>query len=287
MENKKTRVAIAHGDTNSAEFKLTKATLADPNLMELCTPVMYDITQQEGIQQLVEGFKQESFEAVVITPQKGQATTKQVVDSISKALDAQQPGMIMMLAEDVRIAVATNSNATTEQISRDLQTLHLSIKRDFRISNPRIALLATSSKEDNVITPAIKQLCDQSVQVYGPYAAGDFFANRRHMEFDGLLVMDKDQGLNHFRNIVIDDGIVFYANMPIVITEPAFSAPIETDQPNETDANEVRQAIYSAIDIARHRKEYDKPLANPLKKLYKDRRDDSEKVRFNVNKPSN
>ena len=52
----------------------------------------------------------------------------------------------------------------------------------------------------------------------------------------------------------------------------------------ENDSNKVRHAIYNAIDITHHRTEYDAPLANPLKKLYKDRKDDSEKARFNVPK---
>ena len=46
----------------------------------------------------------------------------------------------------------------------------------------------------------------------------------------------------------------------------------------------MRHAIFLAIDIFRHRKEYDEPMGNPLAKLYKERRDDSEKVRFAVPK---
>jgi 4-hydroxythreonine-4-phosphate dehydrogenase len=37
--------------------------------------------------------------------------------------------------------------------------------------------------------------------------------------------------------------------------------------------------------VFRNRQNYDEPLANPLPKLYKEKRDDSEKVRFAVPKP--
>ena len=50
------------------------------------------------------------------------------------------------------------------------------------------------------------------------------------------------------------------------------------------DAMPMRHAIFLAIDIFRHRKEYDAPMGNPLPKLYKERRDDSEKVRFTIPK---
>ena len=51
-----------------------------------------------------------------------------------------------------------------------------------------------------------------------------------------------------------------------------------------TDENSFRQAVYMAIDICRNRRNYDAPLANPLPKLFHERRDDGEKVRFAVPK---
>ena len=42
----------------------------------------------------------------------------------------------------------------------------------------------------------------------------------------------------------------------------------------------MRHAIYEAIDIFRNREQYDAPMGNPLPKLYHEKRDDSEKVRF-------
>jgi 4-hydroxythreonine-4-phosphate dehydrogenase len=47
----------------------------------------------------------------------------------------------------------------------------------------------------------------------------------------------------------------------------------------------MRHAIYLAVDVVRNRRQYDEPLKNPLPKLYKEKRDDSEKVRFAVPKP--
>jgi 4-hydroxythreonine-4-phosphate dehydrogenase len=44
----------------------------------------------------------------------------------------------------------------------------------------------------------------------------------------------------------------------------------------------MRHAIFEAIDIWRNRNNYDEPMGNPLQKLYHEKRDDSEKVRFSI-----
>ena len=46
----------------------------------------------------------------------------------------------------------------------------------------------------------------------------------------------------------------------------------------------MRHAIYTVIDVFRNRDIYDEPMANPLQKLYHEKKDDSEKVRFTIPK---
>ena len=50
----------------------------------------------------------------------------------------------------------------------------------------------------------------------------------------------------------------------------------------KADENSLRQAIYTAIDVFRNRKDYDEPLKNPLPKLFHEKREDGEKARFAV-----
>ena len=50
------------------------------------------------------------------------------------------------------------------------------------------------------------------------------------------------------------------------------------------DETALRHAVFMGIDVFRNRINYDEPLANPLPKLYKEKRDDSEKVRFAIPK---
>lgn len=41
MENRKIRVAITHGDTNGVGYELIFKTFAEPEMLELCTPIVY------------------------------------------------------------------------------------------------------------------------------------------------------------------------------------------------------------------------------------------------------
>jgi 4-hydroxythreonine-4-phosphate dehydrogenase len=47
----------------------------------------------------------------------------------------------------------------------------------------------------------------------------------------------------------------------------------------------LRHAVYTAVDMFRHREDYDLPLAHPLPKLYHEKREDGDKARFAVRTP--
>jgi 4-hydroxythreonine-4-phosphate dehydrogenase len=67
---------------------------------------------------------------------------------------------------------------------------------------------------------------------------------------------------------------------PFVITTPDHGPAFDIAGKGEADPASLRHAIYAAIDILRNRKEYDDPQKNPLPKLYHEKREDGEKVRF-------
>lgn len=87
-----------------------------------------------------------------------------------------------------------------------------------------------------------------------------------------------------FRLLSQEDSISILTGLPIIATAP-FSGPgFDMAGKGVADENDLRQAIYLAIDTYRNRISYDEPLANPLKKLYHEKRDESEKVRFAIPK---
>lgn len=220
----------------------------------------------------------------------------------SKAGEGQKALMILM-NDRLRVALATTHlpiKDVAAAINKELivekgKILHQSLKRDFNISNPRIAILALNphagdngvlgTEEQEIIIPAIKELEEDGIQAFGPYAADGFFGSGTFNKFDAILAMYHDQGLAPFKTIAIEDGVNYTAGLPIIRTSPDHGTAYNIAGKNVADASSLRHAVYAAIDIFRNRKNYDEPLANPLKKLFHEKRDDSEKVRFAIPKP--
>ena len=211
---------------------------------------------------------------------------------------------LMILMNDVlRVALVTThlpikditKAITKEAIIEKATIFHQSLRRDFRISCPRIAVLSLNphagdngllgAEEKDIIQPAIEQLAENGIQAFGPYAADGFFGSGSFYYFDGVLAMYHDQGLAPFKTIALDNGVNFTAGLPIVRTSPDHGTAYDIAGQGKADENSLRQAIYTAIDIWRNRQNYDEPLQNPLPKLFHEKREDGNKARFAQPRP--
>lgn len=121
-------------------------------------------------------------------------------------------------------------------------------------------------------------------QAFGPYPADGFFGSNTYDHFDGVLAMYHDQGLAPFKTIALESGVNFTAGLPIIRTSPDHGTAFDIAGQGKADENSFRQAVYTALDIYRNRQQYDEPLKNPLPKLFHEKKDDSEKVRFAIPK---
>jgi 4-hydroxythreonine-4-phosphate dehydrogenase len=211
---------------------------------------------------------------------------------------------LMILMNDVlRVALVTThlpikdiaKAISKEAIIEKATIFHQSLRRDFRISCPRIAVLSLNphagdngllgAEEKDIIQPAIEQLVENGIQAFGPYAADGFFGSGSFNYFDGVLAMYHDQGLAPFKTIALDNGVNYTAGLPIVRTSPDHGTAYDIAGQGKADENSFRQAIYTAIDIWRNRQNYDEPLKNPLPKLFHEKREDGNKARFAQPRP--
>lgn len=206
--------------------------------------------------------------------------------------------LMILMNGNLRVALVTThlpikdiaQAITTEKIVEKATILHTSLKRDFRITNPRIAVLALNphagdngllgTEEQEIILPALNELENNNIQAFGPYAADGFFGTEAYRKFDAVLAMYHDQGLAPFKTIAVEEGVNYTAGLPIVRTSPDHGTAYDIAGKNLADCNSMRQAIYTAIDIFRNRQNYDEATANPLKKLYHEKREDGDKARF-------
>ena len=200
--------------------------------------------------------------------------------------------LLVMISDVVRIGLVTNhlplkdvpKAITSEKIVDKCRIFNTSLKRDFRINNPRIAVLALNpqvgTEENEVILPAIETLENEGVQAFGPYVADSFFGENMYEQFDGVLAMYDDQGSVPFKTLSTEYGVKMKAGITAICTTPDLEPSFDIAGKGIANEQSLRQAVYLAIDIFRHREEYDKPLANPLPKLYHEKREEGEKVRF-------
>lgn len=211
--------------------------------------------------------------------------------------DKKRSKALMILANDyLRIALVTThlpinevaNTITKELVVEKIRTLNDSLKRDFFIDNPRIAVLSLNphagengllgKEEKEVIEPAIKSCLDRDILCSGPYAADGFFGSRKYKQFDAVLAMYHDQGLIPFKTIAMDSGVNFTAGLPIVRTSPAHGTAYDIAGKNEASDESFLQALYMAVDIHRNRVAFDEARKNPLRKAFFERGKDDEKL---------
>lgn len=201
--------------------------------------------------------------------------------------------MMILCNDNMRVALTTihlplakvPGAINKELIVERIKALNKSLRRDFGISSPRIAVLSLNphageegllgTEENEIIIPAIQEAKDKKILVFGPYAADGFFGIGRFVKFDGILAMYHDQGLAPFKALAMDNGINFTAGLPYVRTSPDHGTGYDIAGRGEASAESMRQAIYAAIDIYRNRQREDAATRHPLKRQYYDKGSDN------------
>lgn len=362
MDNQNVRVAITHGDTNGIGYELIFKAFAEPEMLELCTPIIYgspkvatyyrkamnlpgqfSIIQkaedaQDGRINLLAAVEEEvKVDMGMPTPESGQAAVKALDRAmtdyrnglydvlvtapinngnaqienypfqghkkyIETCLGEGKKGLSILVGGNLRIASVTEktplkevaAGITTDAIVEKVTLMQQTLKRDFMITNPRIAVLSLNPKsnedtscgieEREVIIPAIDALAEKGVQAFGPYASDEFFGQGYFADFDGVMAMYHDQATTPFHSLYTEDGVIYTAGLPIIRTTADVTPSFSIAGTGHADETSFRHAIYLAIDAFRHRNDYDEASANPLPKLYHEKRDESEKVRFSIPK---
>lgn len=190
---------------------------------------------------------------------------------------------LMMLVNDViRVAVVTghipvekvSQSITEELILKKLRILNKSLKEDFAIVRPRIAVLGLNphsgddgvigEEEIRVIKPALKRADEEGIVSFGPYPADGFFGTGTFKHFDAVLAMYHDQGLIPFKVLAMENGVNYTAGLPIIRTSPAHGTAYDLAGQNKASEISFLHALYLACDIHRNRLIYKEITKNPL-----------------------
>lgn len=197
--------------------------------------------------------------------------------------------LMILASNQMRVALVTthipifqvSESISKELILEKIRTLDLSLKRDFRVELPRIAVLGLNphagengllgTEENQIIAPAVKEAQDEGILCAGPYPADGFFGNGTYRRFDAILAMYHDQGLIPFKTLAMEEGVNFTAGLPIVRTSPDHGTAYDIAGKGIASESSFREAMYMAKDIFNNRIAYDEARKDPLKKLFYDR----------------
>ncbi len=202
--------------------------------------------------------------------------------------ELQGESMMIMCSDVLRVGLVTKhipvseiaANIKREKIVKDLHTLRRSLIGDFGVVEPRIAVMALNPhagdggllgrEEQEIIKPAIVEAFGQGVLAFGPFAADGLFAGGGYAKYDGILAMYHDQGLAPFKTLS-PNGVNFTAGLSAVRTSPDHGTAFDIAGQDKADEQSMRNAIYTAIDIAEHRIAWAEWTRNPLQRAERER----------------
>jgi 4-hydroxythreonine-4-phosphate dehydrogenase len=191
---------------------------------------------------------------------------------LTEAFEAGQ-SLMLMVGNELKVGLVTEhvpvkdiaSFITKERVELKIRLLEMSLKKDFLINKPKIAVLGLNphagdegllgTEEKEVIKPVMAELKNKGKLIFGPFPADGFFASGQHTKYDAVLAMYHDQGLVAFKTLAFGDGINFTAGLPVVRTSPDHGTAYNIAGKNLADESSMRQALYMACDIVKNRQE--------------------------------
>lgn len=191
---------------------------------------------------------------------------------IAQRTESTQPTM-MMVAGGLRVGLVTShiplsevpEAVTTDAILENIQVIEASLREDFAIDEPKIAVLGLNphagdggtfgDEEEETIVPALETARKEGLRVEGPLAADGYFATQLNADYDAVLAMYHDQGLVPFKALAFDHGVNFTAGLPIVRTSPDHGTAHGIAGKGMALPGSMRSALEVAVAVARHRRQ--------------------------------
>lgn len=243
----------------------------------------------EALRRVTEDYRLGLVDAIVTAPINKQSIHSDDfrfsghTEYLEQELGEGRKALMILLKDNLRVALATthlpvsqiSSALTKELIEEKLDILHKSLKTDFGIGAPRIAVLSLNphagdngllgDEEQTVIIPALKEMGAKGMLCYGPYPADGFMGSGNYRHFDAILAMYHDQGLSPFKVLSQGEGVNFTAGLPVVRTSPAHGTAYDIAGKGMACEDSFRQAVYLAMDVFRRREREAMLKAHALK----------------------
>lgn len=184
--------------------------------------------------------------------------------------------LMFMVSDLLRVGLVTDHEPlrevagliTRERLESKLKLMDQSLRRDFGINKPRIAVLGLNphagdggligTEDEQVIRAVVSDFRNKGKLVFGPLPADGFFGNAQFRQYDAILAMYHDQGLVPFKALAFENGVNFTGGLSIVRTSPDHGTGYNIAGKNQAKESSMREAIFLAGEIFRQRSEQSK-----------------------------
>ena len=242
----------------------------------------------KSLEAATEALKKDDIDALVTAPinkhtiQSDKFNFPGHTDYLAQQLNGES--LMFMITDNLKVGLFTDHVAlkdiasviTPELIKKKIAIIQHTLRQDFRIQKPKIAVLGINphsgdngviGKEDEeVLKPTLNEIRESGELVFGPFSADSFFGSKNYKNFDAVIASYHDQGLIPFKTLSFGNGVNFTAGLSKVRTSPDHGTAFEIAGTNSADINSFKEAVFKAIDIFKCREEYKKLTENPLKK---------------------
>lgn len=189
------------------------------------------------------------------------------------ALTRTEGKQVMMLASPLLRVVPVTVHAslrssidmlTAELIISTARTTYQSLKSDFGLSAPRLAMAglnphagekgALGCDEALIIEPALSALRQDGIHVSGPWPPDTMFTRTARARYDVAICMYHDQALIPLKTLDMDRGVNVTLGLPIVRTSPDHGTAYDIAGRNIASPSSVIAAVKLAAYIAGRRR---------------------------------
>ena len=201
-------------------------------------------------------------------------------DYLAKELSGES--LMFMICDELKVGLLTdhiplkdiNSHITKQRIEQKFSLINESLKKDFGIQKPKIAVLSIDphvgdggvigNDDQDLLKPVLLEIASKGNLVFGPFSSDSFFGSGLHKKYDAVLAIYHDQGLIPFKTLSFGSGVNYTAGLNKIRTSPDHGTGYDIAGKGLADSTSFKNAIFSAIDILKSRKLFDDLNKNPL-----------------------
>ena len=229
----------------------------------------------KSLKHTVDALKQENVDFIVTAPiNKKNIQSKEFdfpghTDYLSNNFNGES--MMFMINDKLKVGLLTDhiplsevtENLTINRILDKINCMQHSLKNDFCIPDPKIALLSINphcgddgvigDDDQKILIPALKELLDLGFSVSGPFPADSFFGSGSFDQYHATMAIYHDQGLVPFKTISFGKGVNYTAGLDIIRTSPDHGTAYNIAGKNIADNSSFSESINCALQIFKNR----------------------------------